>query len=55
MIDYRHKLRHEAELNNTLGKNKMEGYYSGLELLGNAFVSYLLEKRNIRIDLEEEL
>ncbi|MGD7009488.1 hypothetical protein [Metabacillus sp. 84] len=55
MIDYRHKLIHEALLNNTLGKNKMKCYHSSLELLGNVLVSYLLEKRDIRIDLEEEL
>lgn len=55
MIEFRHKLIHEAELNNTLDKSKMIGYYSSLKLLGDVFVKYLKEKRNIRIDLESEL
>jgi hypothetical protein len=55
MLDRRHKLIHEADLNYELDKKKMELYHLALEQLGQKIVQYLKEKRNMRIDLEEEL
>lgn len=55
MINYRHKLIHEAYLNNTLSKDKMNVYYSSLKQLGNFLVQCLKEKKNIRIELEKYL
>ncbi|WP_251553991.1 hypothetical protein [Neobacillus muris] len=55
MIDSRHKLIHEANLNYELDKKMMELYYQALELLGSNIVRFLKEKRNVSIDLEEVL
>ncbi|MGP4076994.1 hypothetical protein [Halobacillus sp. K22] len=55
MVESRHKLIHEAELNNYLNKNKMKSYHVALVTLGSTLVNYFKNNRNLRIDLESEL
>lgn len=55
MIDSRHKLIHEAELNYELDREVMELYYHALEALGKNMKRFFKENRKMRIDLEAEL
>jgi hypothetical protein len=55
LLDKRHKLIHEAELDYTLNKSQMEKYYHCLILLKDTFKKVFKEKKNIRIDLENEI
>ncbi|MCU5063564.1 hypothetical protein OB986_20290 [Bacillus cereus] len=55
LLEKRHKLIHEAELDYTLDKNQMKKYYNCLIVLKNTFAKVFKEKKNIRIDLENEI
>ncbi|WP_399631689.1 HEPN domain-containing protein [Sporosarcina sp. SG10008] len=55
LLEKRHKLIHEAELDFSLDKQQMEKYYDCLVLLGETFKRVFKEKKNIRIDLENQL
>lgn len=55
LLEIRHKLIHDAILDYSLGKEQMEKYYRCLILLKETFKSVFEEKKNIRIDLENEL
>jgi len=55
LLDKRHKIIHEAELDYTLTKSQMEKYFNCLVLLKGTFKKVFKDKRNMRIDLENEL
>lgn len=55
LLDKRHKLIHEAELDYTLTKSQMEKYFNCLVLLKETFEKVFKDKRNMRIDLENEI
>lgn len=55
LLDKRHKLIHDAILDYSVDKQQMEKYHNCLVLLKETFKYVFKEKKNMRIDLENEL
>jgi len=55
LLEKRHRLIHEAELDYSLNKSQMEKYFNCLVLLKDTFKEVFKEKRKMRIDLENEI
>lgn len=55
LIEKRHRIIHEAALEDDLGKDKMEKYYFFLQAFGETFIKAIMRKRKLKLLLEEEL
>ncbi|MED3854243.1 HEPN domain-containing protein [Priestia megaterium] len=55
LIEKRHKIIHEAALEDDLGKEKMEKYHFFLGAFGETFINAVMRKRKLKLLLEKEL
>ncbi|MGG1573510.1 hypothetical protein [Fictibacillus sp. NRS-1165] len=55
LLETRHTLIHEAILDYSLNKEQMEKYHKSLVLLKNTFKTLFKEKKNLRIDLDNQI
>ncbi|MFE4118578.1 HEPN domain-containing protein [Priestia sp. YIM B13448] len=55
LIEKRHRIIHEAALEDDLGQEKMDKYYFFLKAFGEVFINTVMEKRKLRLLINEEL